>query len=219
MTHPITALGFARKSAMRTKHYNVFMESLRQYVPLDVQIYQTIADKSFGENYNTVVAEMMAAGHKSFAIANDDIVLTPSTWRLMQEDWDSLHDHNLKPGIMATRCDYVRMGPQNVRFLYGGDTPRNHWESRLIETTVISPIIAIYSADAWVDFLPINWFSDDVQCHDIRKNGNTIWVSRAYCHHVGSQTMTVDTYQAEEKKTLDWFANNRPDLLSLFNNH
>ena len=59
----------------------------------------------------------------------------------------------------------------------------------MFETWVVSPILGYISKEAWIDYLPLNDFGDDVQCMDMTAKGLKHYVSRAYAHHVGSHTL------------------------------
>lgn len=213
----ITALGYCSKGWQ--PHQDVFKQSLASYLKKDIKIYSQQSVGTFGASYNILAREMMAEGHTVFAIANDDIVLRPDTWQTLQQDWNllkaSTYPERQAAGVLACRHDYVRMGPQNVRFNYGRsriDSVQYPEELQIMMAKSIAPILAVYSAEAWVDFPEINWFSDDVQCYDMRRAGHTVWVSRAYCHHIGSMTMGRDNYEQEQQQALVWLEKNRPDL-------
>lgn len=223
MQNKITALGWCTVGT--PVHEHVFRASVAEYVPDEVTRYVKYDQPTFGAGYNELVKSMLSEGHKTFAICNDDIVLRPDTWDVLQQDWQLLKTSD-KPehqaaGILAARHDYVRMGPQNIRFDYGRvalKTVQYPEEFQMFNVGSIAPILAVYSAKAWVDFPEINWFSDDVQCWDIRQAGHTIWVSRAYCHHIGSMTMGHN-YEQEERTALDWLKNNRPDFYNVLAQH
>ena len=224
MHNKITALGWCTVGT--PIHEHVFRASVEQYVPHDsVTCYSQLNQPNFGAGYNELVKSMIAEGHTTFAICNDDIVLRPDTWNVLQQDWQLLKTSD-KPeqqaaGILAARHDYVRMSPQNIRFDYGRvnlETVSYPEEQQIINVGVVSPILAVYSAEAWIDFPEINWFSDDVQCWDIRHAGHTIWVSRAYCHHIGSMTMGHN-YEHEERTAVEWLKNNRPDFYERLAQH
>lgn len=223
MSNKITALGWCTVGT--PIHEHVFRASVAEYVPDEVTRYVKYNQPTFGAGYNELVKSMIAEGHKTFAIANDDIVLRPDTWAKLQEDWELLKTSD-EPGfrdvgILAARHDYVRMGPQNIRFDYGRvnlQTVSYPEEQEMFIVGYISPILAVYTAESWIDFPEINWFSDDVQCYDIRQAGHTIWVSRAYCHHIGSMTMGHN-YEQEERTALDWLKNNRSDFYNVLAQH
>jgi hypothetical protein len=101
---------------------------------------------------------------------------------------------------------------QNIRCGSGRlDFLRFESERSIIETPVIAPICAWIHRDAWVDFPPINWFSDDVQCADMKRRH---FVSRAYVHHVGSQTCGNDAARCMADAE-PWLKANRPAMHAL----
>ena len=200
----------------------VMLASISEYVPRDVTVYlagselklpnhQTINlpndARNFGDAYNAAAA-IAFARFDEIVIANDDIVLTPTTWRTLACDVSFIKEKFGDHGIVACRSDYAR-GTQNIRCGIGKiNFLRYESEAQIIVTDVIAPIFAQVTRSAWVDFPPINWFSDDVQCLDMKRNH---YISRAYVHHVGSQTCGDDV-----KKCLDdaepWIKVNRPEL-------
>ena len=70
-------------------------------------------------------------------------------------------------------------------------------------------------ADRWKDigeFAPISWFSDDEHCYRGAKLGYRNYVSRAYVHHVGSQTMS--DWSEAERASIKTLATFNPEFLS-----
>jgi hypothetical protein len=165
--------------------------------------------KTFGDAYNYAVGEAFK-DHNDVIVANDDVVLTPHTHETLMEDLRVIPEDNR--GWVGARADYAR-GMQNVRFRHNGDgnTVRHASESLIVEVDVIAPYFAYISRDAWVDFPPLNWFSDDIQCIDMAKKGFKHYISRAYVHHVGSQTCGLD-YQKCMEEARPWIEENRPEL-------
>jgi hypothetical protein len=212
----ITALGYCHKSkAHHTPHERVFLASLKEYKPRDVEVFRQHSLGNFGTSYNALVDTMMRGGHRTFAIANDDIVLRPDSFQLLNEDIEICSSEGRPWGVIASRADYVRMGPQNIRFTYGEaqqSTIQNTHELQIVAVPSVAPLLAAYTRESWVDFPPINFYSDDVQCFDIRAKGYEVFVSRSYVHHVGSQTLGVANYEEDAKKSLDWLLTNRPDF-------
>jgi hypothetical protein len=47
----------------------------------------------------------------------------------------------------------------------------------IVEVDVIAPICAWIESKNWVDFPPINWYSDDIQCIDMQKKGLKHYIS------------------------------------------
>jgi hypothetical protein len=119
-------------------------------------------------------------------------------------------------GWVATRSDYAR-GYQNIRVKHEGDRDglRHASESAIIEVDVIAPICAWIEAKNWVDFPPINWYSDDIQCMDMHDKGLKHYISTAYVHHVGSQTCGPDFRKCVEDAK-PWIQKHRPELAELW---
>jgi hypothetical protein len=190
-------------STVHAKCLVTMAASITEYVPKDIPIYlagckmifprhQTIlmenTAKNFGDAYNAV-CNLAFQKHDEIVVCNDDIVFTPTTWQTLSEDVSRLKGENIPLGWVASRCDYAR-GIQNIR-VGNGKMRWFRWETEdaIIETDIIAPICAYISKDAWVDYLSLDWFSDDVQCLDMADKGLKHYVSRAYVHHVGSQTV------------------------------
>ena len=187
---------------------DVMLASLKAYVPADVPKYLYVeAGATFGEAYNYAMRDAFTR-HAEIVICNDDIVFTPATWGTLLYDARALRHTFGTIGYVAARSDYAR-GSQNIRCGKGRlDLLRFESEECVVETKVIAPICAWIEREAWVDFPPINWFSDDVQCADMKRRH---FISRAYVHHVGSQTCGQDA-----RKCMDdaepWLKANRPAM-------
>jgi hypothetical protein len=181
--------------------------SLRPEATSRCSFSATSAD-SFGEAYNYGVRDAFHNAFESVVVCNDDIVFTPTTWETLLTDVGNLRANIENLGWVATRSDYAR-GAQNIRIGRGGmNFLRFESEQHILRTDIIAPICAWIHRDAWIDFPPINWFSDDVQCLEMKRQH---FISRAYVHHVGSQTCGMDV-----KKCMDdaepWLRANRPEL-------
>ena len=187
---------------------DVLKASIKAYVPREIRTYVFHGvGSTFGEAYNHA-AKVAFKEHAELVVCNDDIVFTPTTWATLLRDVEIIREHRPNVGWVATRSDYAR-GAQNIRSGKGAlNFLRYESEAKIIETGIIAPICAWIHRDSWVDFPPINWFSDDVQCIDMKRPH---FVSRAYVHHVGSQTCGHDA-----KKCMDdaepWLRENRPEL-------
>jgi hypothetical protein len=109
------------------------------------------------------------------------------------------------------------MWQQNIRCTIENDSrsgPQWASESLIKEVDVIAPIFAAITREGWnsgVRIPPINWFSDDVWCHDLSKLGFRHFVSRAYVHHAGSQTIGRD-FKRLNDEALEWLKVHRQDL-------
>ena len=191
---------------------DVMTASLNAYVPRDVERYvHHKVGANFGDAYNFAAHEAFKR-HDEILICNDDIVFTPTTWAVLLADVAKLRKVVPNLGYVATRSDYAR-GEQNVRSGRGKiDFLRYESERHIVETPVIAPICAWIHRDSWVDFPPINWFSDDVQCADMKRRH---FISRAYVHHVGSQTCGQDAQRCYEDAE-PWLLANRPELHARF---
>lgn len=199
----------------------VLLASIDQYVPLDVTVFVSGSDlrlprhrtinmrnegNNFGDSYNKVVKAAFAM-FEDVIVANDDIVLTPTSYSLLMEDVELL------PGDTAwvsAKSDYVR-GLQNIREFKQREGIRYMEEGKIIPTEIISPLFAYIHKDKWVDYKPINWYSDDIQCLEIKANGYQNYVSRSYVHHVGSQTIGMD-HSKNHQEAEAWIKENMPEL-------
>ena len=216
----------------------VLLESLRQYAP-DIPIflsgnnlglwartrdYGNIIFKpnnatNFGDAYNEII-DYAFTRHDSLIVCNDDVVFTPTTLDLLKKDYEHLTiDREFKVGWLGARSDYV-LHQQNIRFPVEQDQVQGLKylsEGNIKEAEVIAPICAVVNKEAWsvAKFPSINWFSDNIICMDMSKAGYKHFVSRAYVHHAGSQTVGMDYEKClEEPKA--WLMANRPDMYEVF---
>jgi hypothetical protein len=214
------AIVIATKTA---KCLPVLLASINEYVPQDVTViisgsdlelprHQTINLPNNGTNYGDSYNDAVRYAFDMFPeviVANDDIVLTPSSYQLLMEDKVLLKNHSL--GWLCSRSDYVR-GLQNIRD--AGDK-RNGVkfveEGQIIQDDVLSPLFGLISKEAWVDYKPINWYSDDIQCVEIKSKGYNNFISRSYVHHVGSQTIGLD-HNKNDQEARHWIKTNLPEL-------
>ena len=194
--------------------FTVYLSGSGMILPRHRTITSENTADNFGDAYNAVVSQAIDDGHKDLLVCNDDIVFTPYTWQTLAEDLQRIPTENR--GWVATRSDYAR-GMQNVRFRHQGDRDaiRHASENAIVEVDVIAPICAYIQAKDYVDFPPINWFSDDIQCLDMAEKGLKHYISRAYVHHVGSQTCGPDFRQCVEDAK-PWIQQNRPELAELW---
>ena len=169
---------------------------------------------NFGDAYNHAVSYAFKHGKfDSLILSNDDVVLNPSTLALLREDKRILEENGQKIGFLGARSDYV-LPDQNIRFEGGGrDGVRWSHENFIKETQVIAPIFATITREAWdtAKFPSTNWYSDNIICHDLQKAGYRHFVSRAYVHHAGSQTVGMDYKKCHEEPRA-WIKENRPDM-------
>lgn len=206
----------------------VLLESINQYVPDDVVIYTAGYDhilpnhrtitlpndfNNFGDSYNAVVAEAFKE-HDEIIVANDDIVLTPSSFTLLYQDVERLKELIPHIGWVSSRADYVR-DRQNIREGTVRNGVKFKEEYCIDEVEIIAPLFAYIAKDAWVDFKPINWYSDDVQCLEMRTRGYQNFISRSYVHHVGSQTIGMD-HKKNHLEAKEWIDKNMPEFSKEF---
>ena len=210
----------------------VLLESIKQYAPecpvylrgpesvienfqADFKIYGQ--PRNFGEDYNEVI-EAALKDWSSCIVANDDIVLTPTSVKVLMEDVAIVRTMNsIKPGWVAARCDAARP-IQNVRIgkecekIKGFRFPS---ESYITMSQVVSPIFAWISSDAFEEakFPPLNWYSDDVHCMDLVRKRYAHFVSASYVHHIGSNTIGMNGKKLHEE-ALPWLKENRPNYAS-----
>lgn len=199
---------------------SVLMASAEAYCP-DVQlIIHKVERTTFGESFNAAMLEAFR-DHDEIIIANDDVVLTPLSYRLLMEDVASLKaQHGDRLGFVAAHTDSA-FPVQNIRFQNNGEMDRYRckwsWEGSIREEEVVAPIFAWLSKKAFeaAQFPPLNWYSDDVICRDLGKAGFRHFVSRAYVHHVGSQTVGHDD-GANAAQAEPWLRANRPDYADMW---
>jgi hypothetical protein len=216
-------------STVRGHGLAVLLESIKQYAP-ECPVYlrgpQSVIDnyqadlkiygqpRNFGEDYNEVI-EAALKDWSSCIVANDDIVLTPTSVKVLMEDVAIVRTMNsYKAGWVAARCD-AAPACQNVRISEPGEKLNFYKfpsESHIKLAQVISPIFAWISSDAFEEakFPPLNWYSDDVHCMDLVKKGYGHYVSASYVHHIGSNTIGFNAKKLHED-ALPWLRENRPE--------
>lgn len=206
----------------------VLLKSIECYVPNDVDVYISSAfdvqmpDRrvvcmpntatNFGDAYNKVVKAAFME-HDLLVVSNDDVVLTPTSYDKLMADYRLLSEQH-KVGWVAAKCDYARPA-QNIRSYKQLNGPRFQEEDWIYECQVVAPIFGVISRAAWQDYDPINWFSDDVQCYELGKQGYKHFVSRSYVHHVGSQTVGEDFTKCRQEAE-PWLKANRPEYHKLW---
>jgi len=207
----------------------VLLESIKQYAPecpvylrgpesvlenfeADHKIYGQ--PRNFGDDYNEVI-EAALKDWSSCLVANDDIVLTPTSVKVLLEDVAIIQSmHGIKAGWVASRTDAARSG-QNVRICQPGERLsffKFPSEAHIKMVGEISPIFAWISSDAFEEakFPPLNWYSDDVHCRDLIEKGYSHFVSASYVHHIGSNTIGMNGKQLHQD-AMPWLLENRPE--------
>lgn len=198
-----------------SRSLNVLLASINAYVPEDVVIYLAGNERwgigrhitcipntatNYGDAYNAIV-------HKAFEkydeiiVANDDIVLTPTSYDRLMHDIETAKYMSPKVGWVASTADYVRPVQQATVF-----APKVVFQHKRV-----SPLFAYISKEAWVDYPPINWYSDDIQCMDIEAKGYRNYVGVSYVHHAGSQTIG-ENHAHNHWAAEPWIKENRPEL-------
>lgn len=209
----------------------VLLSSLKTYCPdlpvylsskntddvelVDTWIYNVATN--FGDAYNAAMSKAFYDGYKEIIIANDDVVITPTTYLKLNEDVKMLKKAYDKLGFVGARSDYV-LWDQNIRSHYPNDNVsglKYESEDHLKRVGVIAPIFAYVSKQAFetARFPSTNWYSDNIICDDLSKAGFKHFVSRAYVHHAGSQTVGTDFQKCHEEPR-EWIRTNRPDVYS-----
>lgn len=218
----------------------ILLESIRQYAPelpvyisgRSLEMYDQVKmrlpnavwteniAKNFGDAYNAAVTHAFEHGNfDSVIIANDDVVLTPDSVSLLKEDAELIESRGFDWGFLGARSDYA-LEAQNIRFPvtnYERIGLRYASEHSIKLTEVIAPIFAAVKREVWnkVKFPSINWYSDNIICADMEKLGYKHFVSRAYVHHAGSQTIGLDFNKCHEEPR-EWIKANRPDMYGEF---
>ena len=215
-------------STVTGKGLAVLLESIKQYCP-DIPVYlrgpESVIEHlhadvkvfaqatNFGDDYNAIINRALE-DFDSVVVANDDIVLTPTSYKTLLEDVKQLKDETADPvGWVSARCDAARP-QQNIRTnLYDEELHYFKYpcEDCIVQMPVLSPIFGWIERDAWecFKFPPLNWFSDDVHCEDLRQAGFTHYLSRSYVHHIGSQTIGLDGERLTQQ-AMPWLRKNRP---------
>jgi len=175
------------------------------------------AATNFGDAYNAAMDKAFSDGYKEIIIANDDVVITPTTYLKLEEDVRLLKRNFENVGFVGARSDYV-LWHQNIRSYCANDNVigvKYESEDHIKETGVIAPIFAYVSKQAFetARFPSTNWYSDNIICDDLSKAGFKHFVSRAYVHHAGSQTVGTNFQKCHEEPR-EWIRTNRPDVYS-----
>ena len=206
----------------------VLLESIKQYAPecpvylrgpesvlenfeADHKIYGQ--PRNFGDDYNEVI-EAALKDWSSCIVANDDIVLTPTSVKVLMEDVEIVKAMDgVRVGWVASRTDAARPC-QNVRIT---EKPENlnfyrfPSEAHIKMVGEVSPIFAYISKEAFGEgFPPLNWYSDDVHCTDLVQLGYSHFVSASYVHHIGSNTVGFDAQKLHDQ-SLPWLQKNRAE--------
>lgn len=223
-------------STTNTKGLQLFFKSMELYLPSNVQIYLASRQKpflsplpykwipnhygTFGEAYNACMKEAFLDGHQEVIIANDDIVLDPTSYDLLVTDRILLKQKGVKVGFLGARTNMSSLH-MNVRNRLQDDQWNGmKWlsEEAMVQVPWVAPIWASVGIDGWPGFPPLNWYSDNVACHDMSQDGFTHFLSRSYVHHACSQTIgrSQEANAKNHKDAEPWLKNNRPELHKLY---
>jgi hypothetical protein len=206
-------------STSNSRGLELFFKSMQLYLPEGVLIYLASRQKpflsplpykwisnhyqSFGEAYNACMKEAFLDGHQTVIIANDDIVLDPTSYDLLVTDRQLLKEKGVKVGFLGARTNMSSLH-MNIR----NRLPDDQWngmkwlsEEAMVQVQWIAPIFASVGIDGWPGFPPLNWYSDNVACDDMAKDGFVHFLSRSYVHHACSQTIGR-TAEADRKNHL-----------------
>ena len=206
----------------------VLLSSLKTYCP-DLPVYLSSKNTedaelvhtwiynvatNFGDAYNEAMSKAFYDGYKEIIIANDDVVITPTTYSNLQDDVRLLKRNFENIGFVGARSDYV-LWDQNIRCSITNDSIvglKYESEDHIKEVGVIAPIFAYISKQAFdtARFPSTNWYSDNIICDDLSNAGFSHFVSTAYVHHAGSQTVGTDFQKCHEEPR-EWIRTNRPD--------
>ena len=170
-------------------------------------IWQDARANNFGDAYNAAMTEAFKSNDE-IIISNDDAVLTPETINLLIQDVGKIKMSGCqKIGFVGSLFDAGRY-EQDIR------NPVNH-NPILRRVERLSPVFAWINKEAFeaAQFPPLNWYSDDVMCEDLNKKGYSHFVSRAYVHHAGSQTVGED-FAKLNADAMPWLRANRPEYIS-----
>jgi hypothetical protein len=215
-------------STVHGKGLAVLLESIKQYAP-ECPVYlrgpESVIGQhqaflkiygqpsNFGDDYNHVIGEALK-DWSDCIVANDDIVLTPDSVKLLMEDVQIIKTmHSVRAGWVAARSDAARPG-QNVRITEQPE--RLHFykfpsEAHIKMAEEVSPIFAYINKEAFGEgFPPLNWYSDDVHCRDLINKGYSHFVSSSYVHHIGSHTIGFDAKRLHDQ-AMPWLLENRPE--------
>lgn len=211
----------ASVSEYATKHMLFISAPPTLRAPLEASvrgvIYHDNVSTNFGDAYNDALNDVFKTDRECI-IANDDVVLNPDTMELMLSDVADISYTNAKNGLVGARSNFV-LPSQNIRFPSADDKIvllRYASEMRVKEASVIAPIFAYISREAFqaAKFPPLNWYSDNVLCEDLKAKGFRHFVSRAYVHHVGSQTcgeLTQENVNRLTEEAKPWIREHRPE--------
>jgi hypothetical protein len=200
------------------KSLPVLEASVKAYAPeAELLVFSPRCETS-GQSFTVALKEAFKT-HDEVIVCADDVVLAPDSYQILMEDVERLKGlHGEKLGFVGVNADYARSA-QNIRFPQGGEIVEGRWSWEKVcrKVKVLSPFFGWYSKKAFeaAPIMDIEWYSDDILCEDLNALGYVHYVSRAYVHHAGSQTIGRD-YAAQQFAAQKWIAKNRPEFYSRF---
>jgi hypothetical protein len=150
--------------------------------------------------------------HDHVIVANDDVVVNPDSYTRLVDDYIKLIDADI--AWMTARSDYAK-GVQNIRAGSQRIGIRFVEENQIQEIDVCVPLFALISKMRWIDYPPINWYSDDIQSLKMRYEGFRNFASTSYVHHVGSSTIGMD-HKKNHDEAMEWMKDNEPEFYEFF---
>ena len=207
---------------VNSKCVPVLRASIERYAPDTELIVFEGKESTFGEAYNGALQKVFEK-YDEVIVANDDIVLTPWSYKYLLEDVEAQRTaFGRKVGIVGAHSDSAAHR-QNVRYQNGAHNALSpyynkwDWELACRESDIVAPLFAWVSKEAFgeAQFPPLNWFSDDVICLDLKAKGFKNFISKSYVHHVGSQTVGQD-FGALNGASVAWLRQNRPDYANMW---
>ncbi len=198
----------------------VLRASIKAYAPDVPHLIYSPKQETSAKSYDFAL-KIAFQEYDEVIVCADDLVLTPDSYRLLCEDIENLKAiHGDKLGFVAAHTDFTRY-TQNIRYQQSPSDKLEYgkwsWEHECRPIKRLSPIFHYLSKKMYEDtFLPpIEWYSDDVMCEDLNAKGYTHYISRAYVHHAGSQTLGQNTQKLHDD-AMPWLIKNRPQYLDLF---
>ena len=181
--------------------------SVKAYAPHNPLLVTQGGRGSFGADYNAAMTTAFESGANEIIIANDDVVLNKDTVRLLMEDVRTCRTFPGRLGFVAARSDNVRSYQSVIE----------NRDPNIIWATAISPVFAYIekAAFAVAQFPPINWYSDDVMCEDLKYENFRHYISRSFVHHAGSMTIGLDN-ASHVSEARPWIEANRPSYIPLW---
>jgi hypothetical protein len=211
----------------------VLLKSIECYVPQDVEIYLCCENDSYskllpnhkvkhfihsydtgGKAWNFLTSKAFE-DHEEVISCADDVVLNPNSYQLLLEDVEILKSTGKKIGQVCARTNYAK-GYQNVRYGPGKLMGLGYEsEAQIVPVDYVAGIFGWSQKSTWIPCPPIDWYSDDIVCLDMVKNGCTHYVSRSYIHHIGSVTYGHN-FEQLSNDSREWIEENRPELVERF---